>query len=832
MQKNCSDISKAAQAKSLDLVRQAKGFIVLLAAFATLFIQNRPVAADQESDQLLATFNRQGDEFLKSNCSKCHGNERAEADLKLQLPKDLKDVSKQRKIWEKVLKMVRSGEMPPSEAKQPTLEESTSFVELLSTLIDCADRNADPDPGRVTMRRLNRVEYQNTVRDLVGIDFDPTENFPADDIGHGFDNIGDVLSLPPILMERYLEAAESVMSRAILPNPPKPTVRRVDLRYAEPAGAEVEKEQMSDKFRWISSSAEKPIASGPIHSPIRFEDDGEYTFKVKVYASTESDQPVRMALMVQGEKLAEASSDEELSKLVGKVNGRAKIESIVTVEARSKEKAQEIEIVLAPSSGRERAMIALLKPEEGQPEVKLYAQYFVLQGPTDMRPASQRRLLDTAENLTVEQKTEEALRRFLRKAFRRPATTDELARYVKYVTTVCEDGTQWEVAMQTALQAVLCSPKFLFRVELDDRPTSPEARAIDEFHLASRLSYFLWCSMPDDELLDLAEKQQLTSNLSAQIDRMLADSRSKSLVDNFAMQWLQLQRLRTAAPDPKMFPSFTPQLREAMMTETKMFVESIIREDRSILELIDADFTYLNSTLARHYGLSDLLSSGNGGRRGRSRDGNEPFEKVSLKDRKRGGLLTQASMLTVTSNPTRTSPVKRGRWVLEQILGEPPPPPPPDVPELPNDDKAAATGSLRQRLEIHRQNPSCANCHAKMDPIGFALENFDAIGAFRTKDGEFDVDASGSFADGSKFAGPEDLKQIIQSKHQEFTRCLTEKLLTYALGRGVEYYDRPTVERIVKQTSSAQYQFSTLVKEIVTSDAFRMRRGLESLESE
>jgi hypothetical protein len=377
------------------------------------------------------------------------------------------------------------------------------------------------------------------------------------------------------------------------------------------------------------------------------------------------------------------------------------------------------------------------------------------------------------------------------------------------------------------LQAVLVSPKFLFRIELDDRPNTPQAHPIDEYQLASRLSYFLWSSMPDEELFALAAKKQLTSQLDAQVRRMLKDSKAKSLVENFAMQWLQLRRLKSFAPDPKQFPSFNDQLRNSMLTETEMFVGEIFREDHSILDLIDGEFTYLNEQLARHYGIADT----NGNRVGQKqvRPGGKPlgrfgFVRVNLAGSDRGGLLTQASILTVTSNPTRTSPVKRGRWVLEQLLGTPPPPPPPDVPEL-DGKPGELTGSLRQRMEQHRANPACANCHARMDPLGFAFENYNAIGGFRAKDGNFDIDSSGTLPDGKTFNGPVELRAILKGKKELVSRNLAEKLLTYSLGRGVEYYDKPTIDRIVAELARNDYKFSTLVIQIAKSDPFRLRRG-------
>ena len=336
--------------------------------------------------------------------------------------------------------------------------------------------------------------------------------------------------------------------------------------------------------------------------------------------------------------------------------------------------------------------------------------------------------------------------------------------------------------------------------------------------------------MPDDELFSLADKGELTRNLDQQVRRMLIDPKSNSLIDNFAMQWLQLKRLKTVAPDPKLFPNFNEALRAAMIKETELFFEAIIREDRSIIDLIDADFTFLNQPLAQHYGLESLLPKVENGdrRRGRGRGNtNLEFQRVNLPDKLRGGLLTQASILTVTSNPTRTSPVKRGRWILEQILGAPPPPPPPNVPELAEGDKAQLTGSLRQRMEQHRANPACANCHAKMDPLGFGFENYNAIGGFREKDGDFPIEAGGVLPGGKTFQGPVELKSILKEQRAKVGRNLTEKLMIYGLGRGLEFYDRRSVKKIQEELEKEGYRFSTLAVEIVKSDPFRMRRGSE-----
>ena len=802
-----------------------RSFRLFMSLFVLVFAGDRLFAADPHAPN----FARDGRPYLEKYCITCHSGDRPKAELSLEGFRDSASVYKQRKMWMNALKMINSGEMPPKKPK-PELAESEAFAAHIRAVFEHADRNAKPDPGRVTMRRLNRVEYKNTVRDLVGIDFDPTEDFPSDDIGHGFDNIGDVLSLPPVLMERYLAAAETIMDRAITPQPPAVVERQIYSRWTEPASADVEKRVMDGHFRRVSSDGKDHLEQGPIHTPYKWDDEGEYLFKSKVFAKTTGDKPVMAVLVLHGPNITDPSSDAELSKIVGNVPRPARIVQTFEIKARDQNKPERPEAKIPPMAGRQRLMLGLMKPEEGQPAATLYIQYLELKGPLDPRPATHRRLLAAASDKPQEQQTREVMERFLRRAYRRPATAEEVERSVALIAKAQAGGEKWESAVQLAMQAALCSPKFLFRVELDDRPTHPQPTPLDEFQLASRLSYFIWSSMPDDTLFDLAAKKQLAANLDAQVKRMLADPKATALVQNFALQWLQIQRLAWIAPDGQLFPSFNDRLRSAMLKETEMFFESIMREDRSILDLIDADYTFLNEPLARHYGIAD--TKGNWMGQKAERQGGQPirgeeFRRVTLQGRSRGGLLTHASILTVTSNPTRTSPVKRGKWVLEQMLGAPPPPPPPNVPELEEEGKAITAGSLRQRLEEHRKNPACANCHAKMDPIGFALENFNAVGAFRKKDGNFDVDASGEFADGKKFSGPEDLKTIIKDRKDEFARCLVEKMMIYALGRGLEYYDVQTVDKVVKNLEAGEFKFSVLVSEIVKSNAFRERRGSE-----
>ncbi|MFN5101470.1 MAG: DUF1592 domain-containing protein [Planctomycetota bacterium] len=775
-----------------------------------------------------ADYKTLGKAFIEKYCSKCHSQDDPQAELVLTRFSDSDSILRERKIWMNVIKQVQSGSMPPKEQPSPATSESEKFVEHIKAIFDHADRNAKPAAGRVTMRRLNRFEYKNTIRDLIGVDFDPTSDFPSDDIGYGFDNIGDVLSLPPVLMERYLDAAEGILARAITPDPPPIPKRHLSSQYTEPASADVAAKLIEAGYRRLDTSAKEGIETGPINTLYQWEASGEYTFRTKLYGVSSDGQSVQGVILLYGNDLPNPSSDSELEAISGNFPKPAKILKTFEVTAKAADQAQVVEVTIPPMANRQRVMVGQLKKPEGQ-SAKLYVEHLALDGPLDTRPESHRQLLAVASGKAVAEQTREALGRFMRRAYRRSIATEELEKLAQWVDQMTAAGDKWESAMQIAMQAVLCSPKFLFRVELDDQPANTQLRKLDPFAVASRLSYFLWSSMPDDALLDSAEKGTLEQELPTHIARMLADPRSSALVQSFSTQWLQIQRLESFAVDTQMFPSFNAKLKSAMLRETELFFESILKENRSVLELIDSDYTFLNEPLAKHYGISDTVGNWIGQSASKP-DGKpiqgESFQRVSLQDRNRGGLITQASVLAVTSNPTRTSPVKRGRWILEQFLGAPPPPPPPNVPELPSKAEDVSTASLRKRMEVHRQNPACANCHAKMDPIGFALENYDAVGAFRTKDGSFDIDASGEFADGSKFAGSGDLKSIILAKREDFVRCLAEKMLTYALGRGIEYYDRPTIEKIVGAMPGQEYKIQSLIREIVLSEPF-LKRGME-----
>ncbi len=591
------------------------------------------------------------------------------------------------------------------------------------------------------------------------------------------------------------------------------------------------------KFRLLDSSAIQPEFTGPLYlsgldrdaPPIlRYGSTDEFLFRVTLFVE-QSSEPVRVAVFMGGPGLPEYSTAEEREQILGEIKHRdiqsIKILKITEVTARSIEAPQQIEV---PISRRGRSGpigilgIGLIKPKNDSSPVRLQ---FKFEGEGPLLPVSHNHILSCSADKKQAEQTREIIGRLLPRAFRRPVTKDEIEAVAKFADRAVANGKKWEVGMQHALMAMLCSPNFLFRAELDDRPDSAEPHPIGEFELASRLSYFLWSSLPDDELFKLAGEKKLSANLEAQVRRMLKDPRSKALVDNFAMKWLRLDSLRTHQVDAKLFPNFDKELREAMQQETQWFLHNMLREDRSLLELIDANYTFLNSRLANHYRIADTLGNPFGAKVEKKGDPipRDRFVRVQLQGSERGGILTQASLLMTTSPPTRTSPVKRGAWILENILGTPPPPPPPDVPELDQKDTKATT--LRERLEQHRANAVCASCHSKIDPLGFAFENYDAVGVFRTKEANKNIDVSGTLPDGRKINGIGDLKKALLADKEKFARHVTENMLTYALGRGVEYYDKRTIDRIVSEVAKDDFKFSRMVIAIVQSDPFRLRRG-------
>jgi Protein of unknown function (DUF1592)/Protein of unknown function (DUF1588)/Protein of unknown function (DUF1587)/Protein of unknown function (DUF1585)/Protein of unknown function (DUF1595)/Ca-dependent carbohydrate-binding module xylan-binding/Planctomycete cytochrome C len=735
--------------------------------------------------------------LLAKYCFKCHGEIKPKAGLNLSAYSGEQSVQNAKKTWEKVRHYVESHEMPPEDRPQPSAEEAERITSWIVTQLSDVNCQGPINPGRVTLRRLNMAEYTNTIRDLLGINFKAADDFPSDDVGYGFDNIGDVLTLPPLLLEKYMAAAESIAQQAIVGDDPSdaPLTKWEAEKLDDEAGGKL----FGKTGRILESEGE----IGVLHT---FPSDGEYVVRVRGFGQQAGREPVRMAVKIGGEtsRLLEVTAEED--------------------------EQAEYQVRSFVQKGEKRVAVAFLNdfydPENPDPKKRdrnLVVDSFEIVGPVGLEnralPESHRRIIFRAP--TRENRVECAraiVEKFALRAYRRPPRTEDLEHLLKLVELAEQNGDRFEKGIQLAVQAVLVSPSFLFRIESDQRlqpRENPPIVYLSDYSLASRLSYFLWSSMPDDELFALAEKNMLRNpaNYEAQIKRMLHDPKSRALVENFAGQWLQLRNLKLANPDPERFPAFNDALRADMVTETELFFGALMREDRSLLEFVDADFTFLNERLADHYGIPDVQG--------------DYFRRVALVGDQRGGLITQASILTVTSNPTRTSPVKRGKWILEQILGTPPPPPPPDVPELKEEKELAKEATLRERMEQHRADPNCATCHSKMDPLGFGLENFDAVGAWREREGKFPIDASGVLPTGQTFQGPKQLKAILKTREQDFVRCLTEKMLVYALGRGLEYDDKCAVDQIVDSLAKDDYRFSRLVIGIASSDPFqkRLRKG-------
>lgn len=580
---------------------------------------------------------------LQRYCYDCHTGGDAEGGIKVDFLSAAQSLEDHVEDVEKILLVLSEQQMPPADSEQPSMEERLALKTWLETRLQDFDCGSVSRPGRVTMRRLNRTEYDNTIRDLTGLELHLAQDFPSDDVGNGFDNIGDVLTLPTILMEKYLTAA-TIVADSVLSSP----------------------------------EAAK-----------------------KVFPFTPKD-------------------------------------------------------------------------------------------PDDLQ-----------EGLSVAQQNAAD---FASRAFRRPVRQSELDRLTELMRSAWQAGASKDEILKAVVTVILTSPHFIYRVE-DDQPSDFQdgVRQLNDFELASRLSYFLWSSMPDERLRKLASRKKLHTpqQLAAEAKRMLADPKSQALITNFVGQWLQLRDLETLSPDPKRFPDFDHQLRQSMRRETELLFRNIIDENRSVLELLDADYSFIDQRLARHYGLDGVQG--------------DEFQKVRLDDRR--GVLMHASVLLITSNPSRTSPVKRGKWILDNLLGESPPPPPPNVPEL--NESGETLGTLRQQMEQHRADPNCAVCHTKMDALGFGLENFDVIGKWREADGKDRIDPSGSLPGNRNFNGPVELVKILaEDKPVEFCRCMVRKLLTYALGRGLGVQDRCTVNAIVSRMVEEDYRFETMVEAIVTSAPF------------
>lgn len=767
----------------------------ILIAGLTLVVRRR-AAANPEARLAAADarFHREVKPMLDRYCADCHLDGMNKGDVSLDGFTNTLSIVRDRRLWERVLAVTQSGDMPPPKKSQPPAQEREAAVAWLDAALYPSDP-ANPDPGRVTLRRLNRVEYNNTVRDLIGVDLSPADDFPQDDVGYGFDNIGDVLSLPPVLWERYLNAAEAVLDEAMVSGPRTPRTYRF--------GPTKLRGHVGNEALATLASNSTMTASVLVQFP------GKYRFRVHGYGQPAAKESPKMSLLLDGKALEEIEVE----------NGKGS------------PKWFEVEVDVSP--GPHELGVAFLNDhyrewmeDEKRPSGRVVQNKKVEDrnlhvlgiewigpkaGAVAELPLSHRRIFAPRRpGMTEVEAAQAVVEAFAARAFRRPVAAEERERLMALYRQARAEGDGFEAGVRQALTAVLVSPHFLFRGELQADPDNPKSvHPVDEYALASRLSYFLWSSMPDDVLFDLAARKRLRKELRSQVARMLADPRASALTDNFAGQWLQLRTLEILSPDAVKFPNFDGELRQAMRRETELLFEAIARENRPVGEFLTADYTFVNERLARHYGIDGVRGT--------------EFVRVSAAKASRGGVLTHASILTLTSNPTRTSPVKRGKWVMENILGTPPPPPPPGVPSL---ESKELKGTLRERMEQHRKDPTCASCHERMDTIGFAFEHFDGVGQYRADDEGAPLETAGELPGGLKFADHRDLNErLARDRETDFMRCLSEKLLTYGLGRGLEYYDRPALEQIQERLRKGGGKFQELLLAVVQSVPFQMRRG-------
>jgi hypothetical protein len=754
----------------------------------------------------------------------CHNDRLRTAGLLLD-GANLFDLASNADIWEKVVRKLRSRAMPPAGRPRPDDARVRDLIVWLETGLDRAS-TADPKPGRPVIHRLNRSEYGNAVRDLFGLEIDVRSLLPADDPDtHGFDNISEVLSISPTLLERYLLAARKVSSMAVGVAPQEPT----SSVYGVPKTME-QNERLDNNL---------PLGSrGGIAISHYFPGDGDYRINIRLQRNLYDlvrglGAPHTLELRVDGARVKRFTIGGEDHGETAPVGYGGTIDGSPEWERYARAADAGLEAGLSVRAGFHTLTVAFLTDlflddELPQPKQVGFGRdtnemldglpavdTVTITGPYNLpdipqTPLARRAFVCWPQRPTEQDRCARAILSALaRRAFRRSVTSQEVEPLFRLFRA--REG-RFETRLQFALQGLLVYPEFLFRIERNPVPSEAgQAVRVSDTALASRLSFFLWSSIPDAELLAAAEQGRLKNPvvLERQVRRMLSDGRSKALVDNFAGQWLVIRNIREVTPDPDLFPGFDDNLRRAFQQETELFIGSQIREDRSLLELLTANYSFLNERLAKHYAVSNVYG--------------ERFRRVTFSDKDhRGGLLGQGNILTVTSYPARTSPVLRGKWLLENILGTPPPEPPPNVPAL--QESGIREGlSVRARLEAHRKNPVCATCHAIMDPLGFALENFDAVGAWRTVDSGAAVDPSGLLPGGVTFEGPSGLRDVlVHTYREEFVRTVIEKLLTYALGRAVNYSDMPAVRNIAKASAAQDYRWSAIILNTIRSVPFQM----------
>jgi Protein of unknown function (DUF1592)/Protein of unknown function (DUF1588)/Protein of unknown function (DUF1587)/Protein of unknown function (DUF1585)/Protein of unknown function (DUF1595) len=761
---------------------------------------------------------------LDRYCVTCHNARIKTANLMLDRM-DVAHVSESPEVWEKVVQKLRTGTMPPPSAPRPDRATYDRLITSLETDLDRASAG-NPFPGRSPVRRLNRAEYANSIRDLLSLNVDVTSLLPPDDSAFGFDNIADLLGLSPVLLERYLNAAGTISALAV----GDPTIGPGSETYR------VRQDLSQDQH--IEGQPLGTVGGTLVRHT--FPLDGEYVFQVKLFrtntdAARGLQYPHELEITVDGERVylgfvggdadfraLYAGSTVESNTIDSRLQVRVPVKAGPrTVGVAFLEKSAVLDTRLLRSFVRSSAdtydftglphisALTIVGPFDpaGPGDTPSRRQIFICR-PTSAKgfggPVS-------ADELACARRI---LSRLASRAYRQPATADDVEPLLEFFEAGRRQGT-FDAGIQQALQRLLAGPKFVFRLERDPASVAPGvAYRVGDYELASRLSFFLWSSLPDDELFKLASQGKLkdAAVLDQQVRRMLADRKSQALVDNFGDQWLQVRNLRNIVPNSNEFPDFDDNLRQAFQRETELFFGSIIHEDRNVLDLMTADYSFLNERLARHYGIPGIYGS--------------QLRRVTMTDEARRGLLGKGSVLMVTSHADRTSPVVRGKWILENILNATVPPPPPNVPSLKENEEDQKPRTMREQMAEHRTNPACASCHKIMDPVGFAMENFDAVGAWRVREAGVPIDATGQLGDGTKVDGVVTLREALLSRPDVFVSTVTQKLLTYALGRGVTYRDMPTVRAIVRQ-SAPDYRFSSIVLGIVHSAPFQMRKAQE-----
>jgi hypothetical protein len=753
-------------------------------------------------------------------CNDCHNRDDLTANIAFDRM-SLESVTSEPEVFEHVIRKLRGAQMPPPGHPQPEPAQRREWVAWLESSLDAAAA-AQPDPGQVALHRLNRSEYKNTIQDLLALDIDVDALLPKDDESDGFDNVANVLKVSPSFLEQYIAAARVVSEMAV----GDPAAKR-DSRvyYAEPG--------INQNFH----VAGMPLGTrGGMLVEHFFPVDGEYEFDIGGLARARYVEGMeyrhRLILTIDGRKVFEnelgGPEDTEAVDLrqaaaVAEINGRFENirvpvtagphKVVATFIARTMSESDAVLQPFIPGGGE----VGIIEGEESPMKI----QRLEINGPfttTGISATPSRQRIFTCRPQSVAEErpcAEQILTRLTRAAFRRPVTAEDLATPLRFYDLGREAG-DFDAGIRNALMIVLATPEFLYRFTAPPADTVPGATyAVDDFGLASRLSYFLWSSLPDEELLGLAEQGKLHDPdvIDAQVKRMLGDPRAESLVTNFAEQWLDIRGVRDIVPDPVLFPEYNPDLGDAFAHELELFLASVFLEDRSVLDLMNAKHTFINERLALHYGISGVRG--------------DNFRRIELADQNRWGLFGKGGILMATSYPNRTAPVLRGAWILEAITGTPPAAPPPNVEAFPENEEGQVPKTVRERLESHRANPTCNGCHGVMDPLGFALENFDAIGAWRLKDRETTtvIDSSGQLADGTPVNGPVDLRNALLGDPNQIVQTLTEKLMIYALGRSVEYYDMPAVRRIVREAEREDYRFSALLAGIAKSEPFRFSKA-------